>query len=227
MSEFPTVAIIDYGLGNLYSIGQACTHVGLRSVLVSSAEGLNGVDGIVLPGVGAFGPAMETIRKAGLAEPLQTAAAAGVPILGICLGMQLLMTESHEFGVHRGLDIIPGTVVRFPDETTESDALKVPQVGWNTLSAPSGSNHISAWLDTPLEGLSEGVNMYFVHSYYVIPERSVDVRSVTTYGTTTYCSTVISGKVVGCQYHPERSGAEGLTVYRNWARQLAGSLNPL
>ena len=227
MTTSPRVAIVDYGLGNLYSVAQACEHVGLRTVLASSAAVLHDVDGIILPGVGAFGSAIETIRQLGLAEPLQAAAADGVPMLGICLGMQLLMTESREFGVHRGLDIIPGAVERFPSTVADGAALKIPQVGWNSLDLPDDTSDVNAWLDTPLEGLSAGTNMYFVHSYYVIPDRPADVRSLTTYGTTKYCSTVISGAVVGCQYHPERSGPDGLAIYRNWARQLSGSLNPL
>lgn len=215
----PRVAIVDYGSGNLHSVLRACRHAGLDASVTSDRRQLSAAAGIILPGVGAFGDAMTTLRSLDLVGPLREAAATGTPILGICLGIQLLMTRSEEFGVHEGLDILKGSVKRF-DEPREGDrALKVPEIGWNAIRRPRGPG--DPWTGTPLEGQRDGEAMYFVHSYCVQPEDEKVILSTTRYGQIEYCSALRRGDLFAFQFHPERSGIEGLRVYGAWARLLA------
>jgi glutamine amidotransferase len=215
MNERISVAIVDYGLGNLYSVQRACDHVGLQAAITTDPEVVRKADGIILPGVGAFGDAMSTLRGHGLVDVLREAIAADVPFMGICLGVQLLMTESHEFGRHEGLGIIEGDVVPFDGPRDGDRRLKVPEVCWNRVIAKK------PWTDTPLEDMPDGQHMYFVHSYYVRPADPSVVLSTTRYGDVEYCSSVARGNLFACQFHPERSGSEGLVVYRTWAAQVA------
>lgn len=162
---------------------------------------------------------MAALERLELVDPIRELATSGKPLIGICLGLQLLMTESYEFGRHRGLDIIPGSVVRF--EFAREDAPKVPQVGWNRVfrvraAYPKGD----PWDGTMLSDLSEGTYMYFVHSYYVIPDDPGCLLSVSDYGGSEFCSSLRRGNIFACQFHPERSGHFGLTVYRNIRRHI-------
>ena len=210
----PTAAIVDYRLGNLFSIQQACAHAGLQAAVTSSAEEIRAADAVILPGVGAFGDAMETLRGLGSVEVLREIARGGKPLMGICLGMQLLMSESAEFGRHEGLGIIPGDVVRLAPGLPE---LKVPHVGWNRIIR-AGSE---VWDGTLLEETPDGTAMYFVHSYYVRPVDPGIVLSRTRYGQLEFCSSLRRERVFACQFHPERSGPDGLRVYQAFARQIA------
>ena len=216
------VAIVDYGLGNLFSVMQACEHAGLRGFLASAANEIAEADAVILPGVGAFGDAMASLHRLDLVEPLRDAAASGKPLFGICLGLQLLMEESEEFGAHRGLGIVRGDVVRFGTPKESGRTLKVPQVGWNRILE---ANHQEAtaglWKDSPLEGLSDGTFMYFVHSFYVRPEVSELNVSTTRYGDVDFCSSLKTGNIFACQFHPERTGPEGLRIYCTLASSLS------
>ena len=210
------VAIVDYGMGNLYSVKHACEHVGLSARITSGRDELLSASAIILPGVGAFGVAMENLRALDLLEPLRDIAASPTPFVGICLGMQLLMTESQEFGVHRGLDLVEGQVVRLKETPVKTRSVKVPQVGWNRIrETPSHSNGRKAWLGTLLEGVADGEYMYFVHSFYCRPADMRATLSVTQYGTVEFASTIQRGNIVGIQFHPERSGPQGLRIYRD------------
>jgi len=209
----PLIAVVDYGMGNLFSIQNACRETGLQALVTRRHSELADADAIILPGVGAFGDAMQALKQRDLIRPLQEAAASGKILFGICLGMQLLMTESHEFGLHRGLDIVPGTVIRFNGLSGNGKPpLKVPQVGWNRIFQDGGNE--SGWKNTPLEKVADGAYMYFVHSYYVIPEHAEVRLSKTRYGDHQFCSSLRYGNVFGCQFHPERSGPAGLEIYR-------------
>ena len=216
------VAIVDVGMGNLYSVGQACRLAGADPVLARSPSDLAGARGIVLPGVGAFGDAMHALRETGLDAALRSAAASAVPLLGICLGMQLLFETSDEFGEHEGLGILRGRVLRFPHDEVEGAVqgrrLKVPQVGWNRVQrrAPGEAGQP----DDLLEDLPDGCYMYFVHSYFVCPADDNVVIRTSTYGSVTYASAVRDGAVTGCQFHPERSGVLGLRVYERFTRLI-------
>lgn len=225
------LVIVDYGVGNLRNVHKALEAVGAAVQVVTSAEGLANAAGIVLPGVGAFGDAAANLRSAGFEAPLLRAVVAGTPLLGICVGMQLLFDESEEMGRHRGLGIIPGRVVRFPgDLVPQPPALpgkgesfspspsgrgsgeglrprKVPQIGWNQL------HHSES--DPLLAGVPTGAYAYFVHSYYCAPTDPSHIIATTDYGLV-YASVVRRGMVWGIQCHPEKSQAVGLRILRNF-----------
>ena len=145
------IVIVDYQLGNLFSVNQSLINIGLETVISSKPEDIENADAIVLPGVGAFADAISNLNDLGLAEPIKEFVNAGKPFLGICLGLQMLFTESAEFGNTKGLDLIAGTVEKFPSEEIEGKKLKVPQIAWNSIYAPIGRN----WEGTPLEGVSQ------------------------------------------------------------------------
>ncbi len=218
MSEVPRpkVAIVDYGLGNLFSVKHACEHAGLEGNITSSHLDVLSADAVILPGVGAFGDAMASLRQLGLVNVLRDVGTSQKALVGICLGMQLFMSESYEFGCHRGLGIIEGDVVQFKDPTNGATRLKVPHVGWNRICQTGNG----PWSDSFLDGLSDGDFMYFVHSFYVRPADSRLVLTTTSYGDINFCSTLNRGNLFACQFHPERSGAQGLRIYRNLARQI-------
>lgn len=201
--------IIDYGVGNLRNVWKALEAAGATVTIVNEAAGLAGAAGIVLPGVGAFGDAAANLRRQGFEQPLLDAIAAGVPLLGICVGMQLLFDESEEMGRHAGLGVIPGRVVRFAGNVRGPDGrpLKVPQIGWNQL------HHRGT--DPLLAGVPDGAYAYFVHSYYCAPTDPAVVVAHTDYGIA-YAAVVRRGNVWGVQFHPEKSQAVGLRILRNF-----------
>lgn len=196
----PKIVILDYGLGNLRSVEKAVEKVGGTAQITGDPENLDGADGIILPGVGAFRDAQANMCK--LAPALLEEVEAEKPLLGICLGLQLLFTESTEGGTYRGLDVIRGRVVRFPE------GLKVPHMGWNTVSIVDR--------DCPLtQDIDSGAYVYFVHSYYGVVENDWEVVAETEYGVT-FPSIVSKGNVYATQFHPEKSGATGLRLLRNF-----------
>ncbi|CAM3009651.1 imidazole glycerol phosphate synthase subunit HisH [Paenibacillus sediminis] len=196
------IAIIDYGMGNLHSVSKAVERLGYEALITADRGAILAADGVILPGVGAFGDAMASLRETGLDAVVREAAAGEQPLLGICLGMQLLFSESEEHGKHEGLGILPGTVVRF-----DSGKLKVPHMGWNKLSFVQQ--------DSPIfTGLEEG-HVYFVHSYHVKPERQGDLLATTDYGEDV-TGVVGRGNVYGMQFHPEKSGELGMSLLRNF-----------
>lgn len=207
----PHVAIVDYRMGNLFSVKNACTKAGLEAIITSSPEEILKADALILPGVGSFGEAMKNLGKLKLIDTLMKFVSLSKPLIGICLGMQLLMEESFEFGHHRGLGIITGRVV-----SLKQPHIKVPHICWNRLYRTQNAN----WSDTLLNGLPEGVFMYFVHSFYVEPEEETIKKAVTRYGNVEFCSAIHVGNIFACQCHPERSGKDGLRVYKNLARKL-------
>lgn len=216
----PFIAIVDYGLGNLFSIREACRKVGLEAIITSSGDQILESCAIILTGVGAFGKAMAMLDDMGLVEVLRKASASSKPLLGICLGMQLLMSESYEFGHHLGLDIIQGRVIRLNVSTEDSRALKVPQVGWNSIAPLDDYHSKDNWKGSLLEGVSKGAQMYFVHSYFVEPLDKKVILCTTRYGTNFFCSGLQLGNITGFQFHPECSGPQGLKIYSNLAKQL-------
>ena len=209
------VAIVDYHLGNLFSVIQACENVGIKAELCSSGKHLHRYDAIILPGVGAFGEAMQNMHDLGLVEPLRILALEGRPIFGICLGLQLLFKESEEFGTMEGLGLIPGVIKKFKTEV-EGVSYKVPQICWNEIEETDELN----WADSPLCDLESKQFMYFVHSFYASTEDPKYTLAHTTYGGIRYTSAVFSQpNVFATQFHPEKSGKAGLSIYRNWAIQ--------
>lgn len=217
MAQVVSAAIVDFGLGNLFSVGQACEAAGMDARITTSRQDLLDADVVFLPGVGAFGDAMAALRRMDLVAPLREVASSGKLVVGICLGMQLLMTESQEFGRHEGLGLIDGEVIRLTEQRTEQKRLKVPLIGWHRIRPPVGRT-VDDWTRTPLEGIPDGAFMYFVHSFHAAPKDTGVLLSTTTYGNVEFCSGLRSGNVLGFQFHPERSGAHGLQIYRNIAR---------
>lgn len=195
------IAIIDYGMGNLHSVSKAVERLGRQAVVTSSPEEILAADGAILPGVGAFGDAMSNLRETGLDAVTKRYAASGKPLLGICLGMQLLFDESEEHGKHEGLGLLPGRVVRFRGD------YKVPHMGWNELTFERR--------ESPLfEGLKPG-HVYFVHSYHALPERREDLLATTDYHQPV-TAIVGRGSLYGMQFHPEKSGDLGMALLRNF-----------
>jgi glutamine amidotransferase len=198
---FETV-IIDYGMGNLRSVEKAVEAVGGRPTITRDPDTIRKAERLILPGVGAFGDAMHNLRQSGLDEAICEAVNDGKPLLGLCLGLQLLFTQSEEFGSHDGLNLIPGRVRKF-----DEPGLRVPHVGWN---------QIEGTLSNPLlEGIREGSYFYFVHSFYVEPDKSEDVLRWTSYGCR-FCSIACRDKVWGAQFHPEKSQDAGKKLLRNF-----------
>ena len=202
------IAIIDYGMGNLRSVQKGFEKVGFEAVVTADPKVVLEADKVVLPGVGAFRDCIRNLEEGGFIEPILKVVRDGRPFLGICLGLQLLFTESEEFGLHRGLDIIPGRVVRFPEGMSEyGEKLAVPHMGWNQLAVKSGS--------PVLAGIPDGTNVYFVHSYYVRPDDPSVVSTTTGYGIE-FCSSVWKDNVVATQFHPEKSQEQGLKILKNF-----------
>jgi len=190
-------------MGNLRSVQKAFEHLGYTAEITQDPDAIAQAERVVLPGVGAFGAAMANLDSLGLTQAVREAARSGKPFLGICLGMQLLLAESEEQGVFRGLDVVPGRVVRFP----QTEGLKIPHMGWNTLSILQPSPLLAS--------VPDGSSVYFVHSYYVSPESGV-VAATTNHGVD-FCSVLWQGNVFATQFHPEKSGAVGLGMLRNFA----------
>ena len=202
------IVIIDYGMGNLRSVQKGFEKVGFDAVVTADPRVVLEADRVVLPGVGAFPDCMRNLEQGGFVEPLLKVLQDGRPFLGICLGLQLLFTESEEFGVHKGLNVIPGRVVRFPEGMTEGEEeLKVPHMGWNQVSIKRRP--------PTLQGIEDGANFYFVHSYYVQPEDTAVVATTTGYGIE-FCSSIWKDNIVATQFHPEKSQEKGLAILKNF-----------
>jgi glutamine amidotransferase len=215
----PKVAIIDYGMGNLFSVTLACRNVGLEPYVTHDPTELAASDAAILPGVGAFGDAIDSLKRRGLVDAIDTFISGRKPFMGICLGMQLLFSRSEEFGRHDGLGIIPGCVVKFPAIGQDRRKIRVPHVGWSRICIPTQAG-AKDWADTPLNFVGDGQYMYFVHSYYVVPELKDDILSVSEYDGVQYCSSIYRDNIFACQFHPERSADGGIEIYRGWAESI-------
>ena len=206
------IIIIDYKLGNLFSVNQALTNIGLDVTVSTNPTLIESADAIVLPGVGAFGDAMTNLVELDLINPIKKFIDTGKPFLGICLGLQLLFSESEEFGHSKGLGLVKGKVKRFNINNKDGEPRKVPQIGWNQIHKTNSHS----WRNTPLNEIKEGEFMYFVHSFYVDPEESVGI-SETNYDGKIYISSIQKNNIFACQFHPEKSAMEGLKIYNSWA----------
>jgi glutamine amidotransferase len=191
----------------------------LEAKITADRKEIEAARAVILPGVGAFGDAMQELLRLDLVGVLRERAGSGQPFLGVCLGLQLLMGTSEEFGDHDGLGMVPGSVVRFPTEGQQGERVKIPQVGWNRVAAVAPSSG-TAWEKTLLRDVSPGEFMYFVHSYYVVPDDKNVIIGTTAYGGAEYCSALRVGNVFGLQFHPERSGPAGLQIYSNLAKVI-------
>lgn len=214
------VAIVDYGMGNLFSVKHAFEHIDIPTIISSDWKEIIDSDMVLIPGVGAFGDAMKTLHALDLVKPLQDIAYSDKLLVGICLGMQLLMTESYEFGHHKGLDIIDGAVIPIEAKNSDGSPAKTPHIGWNRIYSPNQKADI--WSDTPLSKQSQGNYFYFVHSFHVSPTDQDIVNSISKYENIEFCSSLWKNRVFGCQFHPERSGTNGLSIYKT----IAELINP-
>lgn len=203
------IAILDYGVGNLYSLSSSLKHLNIDTVITNREEDLVRADKIILPGVGAFEDAMKKLRDSGMVEPLLEQAAAGKPLLGICLGMQLLFAESHEYGVHKGLGLIDGVVASLSEDLKalggEAARLKVPHIGWNRLDIRPGHEE-----DPIFREFRPGSHVYYVHSFYA-KNCGESILATSDYGLPVP-GIVRKGNVLGMQFHPEKSGQVGLSL---------------
>lgn len=215
------IAIIDYGLGNLFSVRNACNHVGHRAKITNDKRVIEKADAAILPGVGAFNVAMENLDKLDLVNPIKDFIQSERPFLGICLGLQLLFSESEEFGVTRGLDLIKGRVVKFPPMDHEGKKVKVPHIGWNRIFRFTDLHNSNG--NSPLEKIEEGEFMYFVHSYYVEPLAETNILTKTKYAGIEFCSSIFINNVFGTQFHPEKSGKKGIEIYSKWTESIINS----
>ena len=200
------IAIIDYGAGNIFSVKNALDYLGLESALVSDKEAVQNADAVILPGVGAFEDAARKLRESGLSEIVCDMAKSGKPLMGICLGMQLLFEKSYEYGCHTGLGLIPGSVV--PMEGKLPPELKIPHIGWNALLLKKSCSLF--------ENIQEGDCVYFVHSFYA--DQCDDYVAATAEYGIELTAAVAKENIMGCQFHPEKSGAVGLTILKSFAQ---------
>lgn len=206
----PSVTVVDYGIGNLLSVTRALERCGARVTLESSPLFIAKAERLVLPGVGAFGNGMAELRQRNLVEAVCDFANCGRPMLGICLGMQMLLDGSDEFGASEGLGVIPGWVRQLP----EQPGIKLPHIGWSAIRPPQGAN----WEGSLLENIPPGHEMYFVHSFHADPTDPAHRLAETRYGEYASCSVVKKDNITGCQFHPEKSGEVGLDIIRNFLK---------
>jgi len=199
------IAIIDYEMGNLKSVYKCIKHLGINSVISDDPEQILNADGVILPGVGAFGDSMKHLSMKGLNSVMEMVVENKTPLLGICLGLQLLYTKSYEMGEFKGLDLIPGEVVKFDIDKVD----KIPQIGWNSVKFQKEDLYL-------LQDIPDESYFYFVHSYYGIPKNKENVLGLTTYGEIEFCSMVYKDNIVATQFHPEKSSEYGIQMYRNF-----------
>lgn len=217
-----SVAIVDFGTGNLHNVARACNHVGLKAFITRDPEEVSAAAGIVLPGVGAMPDAMKSLQDAGLVGPLCEAIGRGTPFLGICLGMQMLLEEGTEFEPHRGLAVLRGRVERFPQTAPDGSKLRVPHIGWTPLKPIATSPE--PWNNTLLSTTSPGTSMYFVHSYHVVPADTSIAVATAQYQGIEFVAAISTANLFACQFHPERSGPVGLEIYRQFATTVIRTL---
>ena len=210
------IAIIDYGMGNLRSVQKGCEKMGYPAEITRDAARIEAAAGVILPGVGAFGACMDGLVACRLIDTVKRVADTGTPLLGICVGMQILFSESHEFGRVRGLDILKGTVERFdPARLTSDDGpYKIPHMGWNHLHIERPAPHLAK--------VPEGAAVYFVHSYYPLPADPAIVATTTEYGIP-FASSVWSDTIFATQFHPEKSQTVGLQILANFGKFVTDS----
>lgn len=206
------IGIVDYGMGNMHSVGSAFQAIGREILLVTEPEQLRDVASIVLPGVGSFGDAMENLRARRLIGELETQVLANrKPFLGICLGLQILATTGFEHGEHAGLGWVPGTVEKLPASIGDQP-LRVPHIGWNEVHATAG--------DGLYAGLGDEPAFYFVHSYVLKPNGPATINGACHYGVD-FAASITSGNIAAVQFHPEKSHRAGLRLLRNWCERIA------
>jgi glutamine amidotransferase len=212
----PEVTVIDYGVCNLLSVQRGLEHCGAKVTLTADPEQILAAKRVVLPGVGAFGNAMQALDLLGLVPVIREIARRHTPLLGICLGMQLLLEESEEFGLTAGLGLIPGRVIPVPNQTQSGDMQKIPHIGWSALHP---SRALGGWSGTLLQDNHQGEAAYFVHSYMAVPSEAAHRIAECVYGSHLIPAAIGRDQITGCQFHPEKSGEVGLKILRRFILQ--------
>lgn len=207
------LTVVDYGMGNLLSVKRALEFSCGRVVVTDSAKGIDDASKLILPGVGAFKEGMAELEKRGLIESIRRFCKENRPFLGICLGMQMMLDMSHEFGVSEGLGVIPGTVLPLPPCGLDGRPNKIPHIGWSSLSK---SASVASWRGTILESISPFSSFYFVHSFYAVPVNSGHILAECGYNGHRFAAVIRSGNLYGCQFHPEKSGPDGLSLLKDF-----------
>ena len=210
------IHICDYRVGNIHNVERAFRHIGADVIRCESGEELGDADGIVIPGVGAFNDCITRFRDAGFEAPIRRHVEAGVPLLGICVGMQMLADVSMEFGEHKGLGLIPGIVKKIPGKDLNDLPVKLPHINWAKLQAGN-----RPWLGSPLENATENSFTYFVHSYYFDCKNKHNILANVEYGGCQFPAAVCSGNIYGTQFHPEKSAEVGLGVLKDFVKIIA------
>lgn len=206
------IAIIDYKMSNLFSVDNALKLLGFKTEITSDESAILSADGVVLPGVGAFKEAMQQLEKLNLINVIHNFIKSGKPFMGICLGLQLLFTESEEFDVTSGLNIIKGRVKALSGQKCIQ---KVPHIGWNKISKQYSSGHKLKQAD-PFLGVKDGSYLYFIHSFYVDPVEKNIIATTTEYDGFSFCSSLLRDNIFACQFHPEKSGPAGSAILKNF-----------
>ncbi len=209
----PKVSIVDFGNSNLISVYRGIRHCGGDVAVIDDAKSIAMADRLVIPGVGAFRHSIDGLKNRGLIEPILTFAATKKPLLGICIGMQMLFDRSHEFGDTKGLGLIPGDVRAIPKTTADGAPHKIPHIGWNCLRVSKGR---SDWQNSILHGIDPGTSFYFVHSYCAWPQSDNHRLADADYNGRLVSAVVQSDNIIGCQFHPEKSGEPGLHILKNF-----------
>lgn len=209
----PEVVVIDYGVGNLLSVKRGLEHCGAAVYLTGDPQKILGAKRVVLPGVGAFSNAMQALESLNLVTVIQELAQRQTPLLGICLGMQLFLDYSEEFGKTAGLALIPGSVIAIPTLSLSDEIHKIPHIGWSELQ-PSISN--TEWQNTLLQNINAGDAAYFVHSFMAVPTELCDRIADCLYGGHKIAAVIGRGHITGCQFHPEKSGEVGLNILKRF-----------
>lgn len=206
-------AILDYGVGNLFSVRRAVEEIGGKVVITSSPKILEKATHLILPGVGAFPSAMKKLNDLELVDPIMEFARSGKPILGLCVGMQLLFEKSTEFEITNGLGLIPGVVKSFKENSNFKSGTKTPHIGWNNLTFPATNSTLQ---NVVFRHLKSDESFYFVHSFHASPSNEDDIVAVTEFGDIWFCSVVGRNNIVGLQFHPEKSGKAGLSIIQGF-----------
>ncbi len=209
MKHQPKIGIIDYGVGNLHSVNKAFRQFTGNIVLIEDASDIKSCNAIVLPGVGSFQSGMEGLKIRGMAEEVIAFSKTGKPMLGICLGAQLMLSRGFEFGETVGLNLIAGDVRIFPNCR---ENFKIPHIGWNGIYCPGEDS----WLNTILNGSGNKEYFYFVHSFVLMPENKENILALCNYDGYEFCAAVKKGNIYGCQFHPEKSGPTGLKIIKEF-----------
>ncbi|MEN6348190.1 MAG: imidazole glycerol phosphate synthase subunit HisH [Syntrophomonas sp.] len=209
------ITVIDYGIGNILSVIRALTYCGAEVLVTDSPDKIKSSRALILPGVGAFEDGMRGLRNRNIIDSIKEFERTGHPFMGICLGMQMMLDVSEEFGIHKGLGLIPGKVARIDHFTIEGEKQKTPHIGWNKLELPL-SNQISYWDNTILSGIDNQSEVYFVHSYTAIPDNNEHRLADAFYGGRQISAVIKKDNLYGCQFHPEKSGSIGLKIMANF-----------